>query len=108
KQVSELDSVSLITRRRLDAALYDEAPERKPGQRGRPRRKGKRRPALAALADDPATIWTRVKIDNRYGEGEREVEVCTDTAVWYHSGMPLVRIRWLLIRDPEDKFDPQA
>jgi hypothetical protein len=108
KQVSDLDSTSLITRLRLDAALYDEAPEPKPGQRGRPRLKGKRRPTLQALANDPATTWTRLKIENWYGEGEREVEVCADRAVWYHAGMPPVAIRWLMIRDPQGKFDTQA
>ena len=78
KQVGDLDSASLITRLRLDAALYDEAPVRRPGQSGRPRLKGKRRPTLQALAEDAATVWTRLKLDNWYGEGEREVEVCTD------------------------------
>ena len=41
-------------------------------------------------------------------EGEREVEICTDTAVWYHSGLPPVGIRWLLIRDRQGKFTTQA
>ena len=44
KQVSGLPTVSLITRLRLDAALYDPAPPRQPQQQGRPRRKGQRRP----------------------------------------------------------------
>ena len=30
------------------------------------------------------------------------------TAVWYHSGKPVVPIRWVLIRDPEGRFAPQA
>jgi hypothetical protein len=34
--------------------------------------------------------------------------VATATAVWYHSGLPPVPIRWVLIRDPEGQFDPQA
>lgn len=34
--------------------------------------------------------------------------MCTDTAIWYHTGLPPVAIRWLLIRDPEGKFAPQA
>ena len=42
--VSRLPHVSLITRLRMDAQLYDFAPERKPGQKGRPRSKGARRP----------------------------------------------------------------
>src|SRR5262249_13792185 len=36
------------------------------------------------------------------------VEVVSDTAVWYHGGMPVAPLRWVLIRDPLGKFDPQA
>ena len=36
------------------------------------------------------------------------VEVCTDTAVWYHTGLPPVAVRWVVIRDPQDEFEPQA
>jgi hypothetical protein len=36
------------------------------------------------------------------------VEVTTDTAVWYHTGTPPVAIRWVLIRDPQECFKPQA
>jgi hypothetical protein len=28
--------------------------------------------------------------------------------VWYHAGLPPVSIRWLLIRDPQGKFNTQA
>src|SRR5215213_564215 len=108
KQVSLLPDVSLITRLRLDAALYDEAPRRKPGQIGRPRLKGKRRQTLKAMLKEPKTDWTRLKIANWYGGSEREVEVCSDLAVWYHCGMPPVLIRWVLIRDPQKKFEAQA
>jgi hypothetical protein len=43
-----------------------------------------------------------------YGGEARAVELCTDTAVWYHPGLPAVAIRWLLIRDPQDEFAPPA
>jgi hypothetical protein len=36
------------------------------------------------------------------------VEVATDTAVWSHAGKPPVPIRWGLIRDPDQGFEPQA
>lgn len=108
KRVSLLPDVSLITRLRLDAALYDEAPRRKPGQIGRPRLKGKRRPTLKAMLKEPKTDWTRLKIANWYGDSEREVEVCSDLAVWYHCGLPPVLIRWVLIRDPQKRFESQA
>ncbi len=51
-------NIALITRLRLDAALYDPAPPRDPHQVGRPRLKGKRRPTLQQVAADPATAWT--------------------------------------------------
>jgi hypothetical protein len=85
-----------------------EAPRRKPSQIGRPRLKGKRRPTLKAMLKEPETQWTRLKIANWYGGGEREVEVCTDLAVWYHCGLPPVLIRWVLIRDPQENFEAQA
>ena len=77
-------------------------------RRGRPRLKGKRRPTLEAVLADEKTQWSTLTIDDWYGEGPREVEVATDTAVWYHSGKPPVAIRWVLIRDPQERFKPQA
>jgi hypothetical protein len=100
--------VACITRLRLDAALYDPAPPRLPGTNGRPRTKGKRLATLSAVLADPATTWQRVAVPGWYGEGERTVEVSTNTAVWRHSGMPVVPIRWVLVRDPLGKLDPQA
>jgi len=75
---------------------------------GRPRKKGARLPTLAARLGDPATAWTLVTVANWYGAGARTVELASDTAVWYHSGLPPVAIRWVLVRDPHGQFDPQA
>jgi len=108
KQVSDTPDVSLITRLRLDAALYDPAPPRAPRQHGRPRKKGARRPTLHQVLRDPQIKWSTIRVNNWYGGGAREVEVCTDTAVWYHTGLPPVALRWVLIRDPQDEFAPQA
>jgi hypothetical protein len=106
--VQRMGQVSLITRLRLDAALYDLAPPRPKHTKGRPRLKGKRRPPLQQVADDPTTPWTKLKLTPWYGEAQREVEVCTDTAIWYHAGKAPVAVRWVLIRDPQDEFATQA
>jgi hypothetical protein len=100
--------VTVVTRLRLDAALYEPAPPRPPGQVGRPRRKGERLPTLAATAADPKTSWTSVTVADWYGQGERTVEVASDAAVWYHGGMPTVPLRWVLVRDPQGAFATQA
>jgi DDE superfamily endonuclease len=100
--------VTVITRLRLDAALYEPAPPRRPRQNGRPRLKGNRLPTLAALAVAATTRWTAVTVAQWYGAGERTVEVASETAVWYHSGLPPVPLRWVLIRDPQEQFATQA
>lgn len=100
--------VTAITRLRLDAALYDAAPPRLPGTIGRPRRKGARRPTLSEILIDPHTLWQRVSVPGWYGMGERRIEITSATAVWHHSGLPVVPIRWVLIRDPQKGFEPQA
>ncbi len=100
--------VTVVTRLRLDAALYDPAPPRRPRQTGRPRLKGQRRPTLAVLATAPSTMWTEITVAHWYGAGARTVEVASATAVWYHSGLPPVPLRWVLIRDPQGRFATQA
>src|ERR671914_567302 len=100
--------ITFITRLRLDAALYEPAPARRPGQIGRPRIKGERLPNLSAVAQDPKTVWESTKIANWYGSEDRTVEIASATAVWYSTGLPAVPIRWVLIRDPEGGFEPQA
>lgn len=99
--------VTMITRLRLDAALYDPAPAREPGKRGAPCKKGTRQPSLAQRLTDPKTSWERVNVE-WYGRTTRTVELASGTAVWYHSGLPVVPLRWVLIRDVQGKFDPQA
>src|SRR4029434_2214799 len=98
----------MITRLRLDAALSAPPPPRPLGTQGRPRLKGTRQPTLEAVLADERPRWATLPVAAWYGEGPREVEVATDTAVWYHSGKPPVTIRWVLIRDPHERFKPQA
>jgi hypothetical protein len=100
--------VTCVTRLRLDAALYAPAPPRRSGTLGRPRTKGTRLPTLAAVLAGGETPWRRVSVPGWYGEGDRMVEICSGAAVWRHSGMPVVPIRWVLLRDPYRRFDPQA
>jgi len=108
-QVAKLaNPITMIARFRLDAALYAPAPERQPGKKGRSRKKGQRLPTLEQVLEDTRTVWKKVLIPNWYGEGKREVEITSGTAVWYHSGMPALPIRWVLIRDPLGKFKSQA
>jgi hypothetical protein len=72
--------ITMITRLRMDAALYDPAPPRLSSTVGRPRLKGQRQATLAKRLTDPQTEWERLLVP-WYGDDERPVEVATGTAV---------------------------
>lgn len=99
------EPVTMVTRLRLDAALYEPAPPY--AGRGRPRKKGKRLPNLETLAQDNETSWKTVTV-RWYGGVKRKIQSASNTAVWFHSGKEPVPIRWVLVRDPLGKFDLQA
>ena len=99
--------VTLITTGRLDAVLHEPAPERSRHTLGRPRVVGQRLPALEQVLQDPATVWQKLTLD-WYGEGERTLEFCTGTALWYRYGYDPLPIRWVLTRDPAGKRPPKA
>jgi hypothetical protein len=100
--------ITFVTRLRLDAALYEPAPPRRPGQRGRPRLKGERLPNLSEVAEDPSTLWKPITVANWYGSGDRTVEIASRMAVWYSTGLFAVPVRWVLMRDPKGEFKTQA
>jgi hypothetical protein len=102
------EHVTVVTRLRLDAALYAPAPPREPGTVGRPRKKGARLPTLTQVLTDEKTQWLRLLVNQWYGRGAYELEIATGTALWYHSGMPPVALRWVLVRDPLAKLEPKA
>ena len=101
-------AVYVVTRLRLDAALYEPAPQPQPKQIGRPRKVGNRLPTLKSLLDAPQTIWQTLTIEGWYGGRTSELQVSSQTAVWYHTGLPAVPIRWVLVKDPTGKFESQA
>jgi len=97
---------AVVTRLRLDAALFD-FPQPKPKGPGRPAVRGKRLPRLADMLQDPATLWQCHTVPFWYGRTNRTLQIATGTAIWYHGGLPPVPIRWVLVRDPK-KTEPQA
>jgi hypothetical protein len=106
--VRQIPNAHVITRLRMDAELWNPAPERKPRQHGRPRVKGARRPSPHQRLEDPNTPWTTRAVAPWYGGETRAVETYTETCVWYTSGFHPVLMRWVLVRDPQGKHEPQA
>jgi hypothetical protein len=81
--------VHLVSRLRLDAALYEPAPPRQPHPMGRLRLMGKRLPNLATVLNDAQTVGQSVLLQHWNGNRQRQPELCTGTAVWYHTSKPV-------------------
>jgi DDE superfamily endonuclease len=81
-----------------DAALYEAPPPAVPGtkRKGRPRQKGPKLPAPAAVVARAPRQSCDVAW---YGGGRRAVEVVTGTGQWYRSGAGLVPLRWVWVHD---------
>ena len=97
-----------ITRFRIDAALYDFPPERKPSDRGRPPVKGEKQLPLWQRIHCRLTQWQNVIFSKWYEEENKQMLIASGTALWYRGGKPPVAIRWVLIKDPAGKLDTIA
>lgn len=98
-------NISLVSRLRIDARLYDFPPERLPGTRGRPSKKGNRLMSFKDMLKAEGLPWTEVEI-NGYGEKRYKVRYITNTSLWHVEGHEPVPIRWVLVVDPTGKKDP--
>jgi DDE superfamily endonuclease len=96
--------VTIVTRLRADAALYQLPPPRRLGQRGRPRTRGSRLPELTMLAGMTATPFALQTV-GLYGR-KRTRAICCFTCLW-----PAVfatrPVKVVLVRSPDapDGFD---
>ena len=96
-----------LSRMRSDAALYALAPQRKRGQRGRPRKKGQRLPRLSQMASDRRRPWARVKVTMR-GK-KRSCQVKELVALWYSvSGTRPVKIFMVRYQDKDRHGKPRT
>ena len=100
---------TLISRLRAGASLFAPPEPRRPGERGRPRIKGKPLPKLRTRLDDPDAVWTPVAVPVWYGgKKNKTLEILSGTALRHRPGTPPKSIRWVLVRDPEGRREPQA
>ncbi len=99
--------VTWVSRLRLDAALHEWPSPQLASKPGPKPKKGERQPSLQACLDDPQTVWQTLSIA-WYGGRTRELDIVTDTTLWYTPGLDPLPIRWVLVRDPADKFKPTA
>jgi hypothetical protein len=94
----------VISRLRLDAALWARPGRRRPGQTGRPRRRGHRLPTLTAMAATRRR-WDRLPI-TLYGRSVAPL-LFEATALWYGARRDQP-VRIVVVRDPSGRRRDEA
>jgi hypothetical protein len=89
-------NVDLISRVASNAALYEPAPPRRDKQRGAPRKKGIRLPAMADWAGDESQPWETLEFD-QYGL-HTTLQVKTIRGLYYKAGKDRLLVI-VLVRD---------
>jgi hypothetical protein len=100
----QVDNVCCVMRGRADAALYELPPERKPGQRGRPRVKGSRLPNPQQWVELHPDAFEPVEVEI-YG---RRVPLLVASFVGMHyRSLPGRLMRYVIVRDPAGIYKDQ-
>lgn len=97
--------VALVSRLKINARLFDFPPEKIPGKRGRPPKKGEKLFNFKEMLSLETLSWEEKEIVG-YGGVKRKVRFISNTAMWGASGVGPLPIRWVLIADPLGKMDP--
>ena len=97
-------NVQVISRLRMDAALYTQPAPRQPGQKGRPRRRGDRLPSLPQLIAR-RRHWTTLPLV-LYGRAVRP-RTLTFTALWY-GALRAQPVHIVVVRDPSRRRRDEA
>lgn len=97
-------NVQVVSRLRPDAALWAPAPKRRPGQKGRPRRRGARLPTPQQVAAR-CRHWQTLAV-TIYGR-TITTQVCSMRALWY-TALREQPLQIVLVRDPTGKRRDEA
>lgn len=97
-------NVEVVSRLRLDAALWAPAPKRRPGRKGRPRRRGARLPTPQQIAAR-CRHWQTISVA-LYGRTVT-TQVLTLRALWY-AALRAAPVRIVVVRDPRGKRREEA
>jgi hypothetical protein len=97
--------VTLVSRLKMNASLFDFPPEKVSGKKGRPLRKGQKLMNFKQMLSIEDLPWKTTEVIG-YGGIKRTVRFITCTCMWGADGVVPVPIRWVLVVDPTGNLDP--
>ncbi len=97
--------VTLVSRLKMNAALFDFPAKKRPGQRGRTAQKGVKLKNFKQMLSLKGLPWKEMEVVG-YGGEKRVARVLSNTCMWGADGATPIPIRWVLVVDPTGKLDP--
>jgi len=97
--------ITLVSRLKMNARLYEFAPLEKENKRGRKKIKGDRLFSFKEMSVMSDLGWKEAVITCYGGKNKRIRYIC-DTHLWGVDGFQPIPIKWVLVVDPEGDLDP--
>jgi hypothetical protein len=99
--------IGIIGRMKMNARLFHLPPNQYPKNKRGPKPPiGKRLLNMEKRLTDKRIKWVNVVFSEWYGEKQKEMMITSGVAIWHKSNTVMVKVRWVLIKDPEGKLKP--
>ena len=99
--------IGMIARMKMNARLFDLPPKNYPkNKRGPIPPVGERIQSMSNRLIDKNTAWKSVTFSEWYGNRDKKMLLTSGIAIWRKSNELLVKIKWVLLKDPDDKLEP--
>jgi len=99
--------IGMIARMKLNARLFNlPHPQRTKGKRGPKPLVGAPLADMEKQLTAPCVNWTNLIFSEWYGNRNKEMMITSGVAIWHKSNTLMVKIQWVLIKDPQGKLEP--
>ena len=99
--------IGMIVRMKLNARLFDLPPAQRPkSKRGPKPPVGERLPDMEKRLTDKHVKWTRLIFSEWYGNRNKEMLITSGIAIWHKNNEVMVKVKWVLVKDPDGKLEP--
>lgn len=100
-------NIGMIARMKLNARLYELPPKDYPkGKRGPKPPVGKRLMSMGKRLSEKGIKWDSVVFSHWYGNRDKVMLMTSGVAIWRKSNSALVKVKWVLLKDPDGKLEP--
>lgn len=105
-QTAQAKGISLVGRLKINSRLFH-LPKPKPkGKRGPAPHMGNRILSMDKRLTDGRVKWQKVVFSEWYGQRDKQMLVTHGTSIWDSNKGYWVKVKWVLVKDPDQKLDP--